>query len=100
MPQSRILKDKLYRNNAAANELLRLSLRYITHNQSLPPRIRYSAQLSLNKFPISTRHTAVKNRCIETGRARWVLRDFGLTRHVFREKAKNGELPGVMKASW
>ena len=40
------------------------------------------------------------NRCIETGRSRGYMRQFGLSRLSFREHAVKGEVPGVTKASW
>ena len=39
-------------------------------------------------------------RCHRCGRARAVYRDFVLCRICFRELALNGEIPGVVKASW
>jgi small subunit ribosomal protein S14 len=41
-----------------------------------------------------------KNRCIETGRGRSYMRQFGLSRIAFREHASKGEIPGVTKSSW
>lgn len=40
------------------------------------------------------------NRCILCGRTRGYMRDFGLCRICFRERANAGEIPGVKKASW
>lgn len=40
------------------------------------------------------------NRCVETGRARSFMRQFGLSRLAFREHASKGEIPGVTKSSW
>jgi small subunit ribosomal protein S14 len=40
------------------------------------------------------------NRCIETGRSRSYMRQFGLSRLAFREHASKGEIPGVTKSSW
>ncbi len=40
------------------------------------------------------------NRCPVCGRPRAFLRRFGLCRICFRNKALNGELPGVRKSSW
>ncbi|KAI9168543.1 40S ribosomal protein mrp2, mitochondrial [Blastocladiella emersonii ATCC 22665] len=100
MPQARIFKDKLYRTTVAQCEPLRNALRFMTRNEQLPGPVRFQAQTALNSFPISARKTAVRNRCLETGRARWVLRDFGLTRHAFLHQARNGLLPGVGKSSW
>ncbi|HET9722109.1 MAG TPA: 30S ribosomal protein S14 [Candidatus Saccharimonadales bacterium] len=53
------------------------------------------AKLPRNSSP--TRHT---NRCIETGRPRAFIRQFGLSRIAFREHASKGEIPGVTKSSW
>lgn len=39
------------------------------------------------------------NRCKITGRPRAYMRFFGLSRLTFRELARKGELPGVVKSS-
>jgi len=41
-----------------------------------------------------------RNRCWRCGRPRGYLRKFGLCRLCFRQLALNGEIPGVIKASW
>jgi small subunit ribosomal protein S14 len=41
-----------------------------------------------------------RNRCPFCGRARAYLRRFGMCRICFREKALQGEIPGVRKISW
>jgi small subunit ribosomal protein S14 len=41
-----------------------------------------------------------RNRCPFCGRARAYLRRFGMCRICFREKALQGEIPGVKKISW
>jgi len=40
------------------------------------------------------------NRCQRCGRPRAYYRKFGLCRICFRELALQGEIPGVIKASW
>lgn len=40
------------------------------------------------------------NRCRVCGRGRAYMRKFALCRICFREKALQGYLPGVIKASW
>ena len=40
------------------------------------------------------------NRCRKCGRPRAFMRRFGLCRICFRQMALNGDLPGVVKASW
>ncbi len=49
------------------------------------------------KQKFAVRH---RNRCPLCGRARAYLRRFGLCRLCFREKAHNGEIPGIRKISW
>ena len=51
-------------------------------------------------LPRNSSPTRQKNRCMETGRPRAYMRQFGLSRITFREKASRGELPGVRKSSW
>jgi small subunit ribosomal protein S14 len=41
-----------------------------------------------------------RNRCWRCGRPRAFLRKFGVCRLCFRQLALNGEIPGVVKASW
>lgn len=57
-------------------------------------------QDGLAKLPRNSSPTRRKNRCIETGRPRGYMRQFGLSRISFREHAVKGEIPGVTKASW
>ena len=54
----------------------------------------------LHKLPRNSSPTRWKNRCIETGRPRSYMRQFGLSRISFREHASKGEIPGVTKSSW
>ncbi|TFH17949.1 MAG: type Z 30S ribosomal protein S14 [Lentisphaerales bacterium] len=39
-------------------------------------------------------------RCNRCGRRRGYMRRFQLCRLCFREQALNGEIPGIVKASW
>ncbi len=41
-----------------------------------------------------------RNRCQLCGRPRGYMRMFMMCRICFRQRALQGELPGVMKASW
>jgi small subunit ribosomal protein S14 len=54
----------------------------------------------LAKLPLNSSPTRRTNRCIETGRSRAYMRQFGLSRLSFREHAAKGEIPGVTKSSW
>lgn len=54
----------------------------------------------IQQLPRNSAPSRLRNRCWVTGRSRGVYRDFGLSRHVFREWAHQGLLPGVVKSSW
>lgn len=54
----------------------------------------------LSKLPRNSSPTRWKNRDVLTGRPRGYMRQFGLSRITFRERASRGEVPGVTKASW
>jgi small subunit ribosomal protein S14 len=57
-------------------------------------------QEGLAKLPRNSSPTRRTNRCVETGRPRSYMRQFGLSRLSFREHAVKGEIPGVTKSSW
>ncbi len=54
----------------------------------------------IQQLPRNSAPTRLHNRCWATGRPRGYYRDFGLSRHVLREMAHAGLLPGVVKSSW
>lgn len=54
----------------------------------------------LEKIPRNSAPSRHRNRCWATGRSRGFYKDFGLSRHVLREMAHEGKIPGVTKASW
>ena len=57
-----------------------------------------NARANKTKTPmLVVRH---RNRCWRCGRPRAFLRKFGICRLCFRQLALNGEIPGVIKASW
>lgn len=61
---------------------------------------KFAIQQQLQKLPRNSAPTRLHRRCVLTGRPKAVYRHFGLSRHVIRELAHQGLLPGVRKASW
>jgi small subunit ribosomal protein S14 len=61
---------------------------------------RAAARLALQKLPRNANPTRQRNRCAITGRPRGTFQQFGLGRAKIREMAFNGEIPGIVKASW
>lgn len=54
----------------------------------------------LQKLPRDSSPVRQNNRCPLCGRTRGFMRDFGICRICFREKALTGQIPGIKKASW
>jgi small subunit ribosomal protein S14 len=54
----------------------------------------------LDKLPKNASPVRQHNRCKLTGRPRGYMRQFGISRVLFRDMALAGKIPGVKKASW
>ena len=54
----------------------------------------------LQKLPKNASPVRLHNRCKITGRPKGYMRQFGISRVMFREMANFGLIPGVKKASW
>ena len=68
--------------------------------QATEPLEKLEIHRKLQKLPRNSAPSRRRNRCWLTGRSRGYYRDFGLSRHVIREWAHQGLLPGVVKSSW
>ena len=69
-------------------------------NSAKDPMARLEIHRKIQALPRNSAPTRVRNRCWATGKPRGVYRDFGLCRNQLRQRAHNGELPGVVKSSW
>jgi small subunit ribosomal protein S14 len=86
----------------------RLSIKYALKRESLKDELKvtsdYQSKISiykkLGKLPKNSAPSRKRNRCWATGRSRAFYRDFGLSRHVLREMAHEGLIPGLKKSSW
>ena len=56
--------------------------------------------VALLKLPRNASPVRLHNRCKITGRPKGYIRQFGLSRVIFREMANKGLIPGLTKASW
>ena len=78
----------------------RAALKAIITNPETEVEDLYAAQSKLAKLPRNSSAVRISRRCSATGRSRYFIRKFGLSRITFREMALQGKLPGVIKASW
>lgn len=70
----------------------------IDPNQSYEARKKASEKLA--SLPRNSSPIRLRNRCALTGRPRGVYRKFGLCRHMIRNYAMLGQIPGLLKSSW
>lgn len=61
---------------------------------------RFKLVVLLASLPRNGAKTRVRNRCVITGRPRAFCRKTGLSRNKLRELAAQGQIPGLVKASW
>nr|AYQ95239.1 ribosomal protein S14 [Trochiscia hystrix] len=86
----------------------KLVMKYSKKRQDLKKLIKKTFSLKeklalhrkLQQLPRSSSRCRLHNRCTITGRPKGYYRDFCLSRHVLREMAHEGLLPGVKKSSW
>ena len=95
-----INREEKRRKTVAQFAKKRAALEAIIENASLSDEERFEARLKMQALPRNSSPSRLRNRCALTGRPRGVFRKFGLCRHKIRELAFNGEVPGVVKASW
>ena len=77
--------------------------KYAAKRAELKERIRKGdreAIKELAKLPRNASPTRLRNRCQVNGRPRGYMREFGISRVVFRQLAGAGVIPGVKKSSW
>lgn len=86
----------------------RLVMKYAKKRNDLKQALKKTSVLKeklmvhrkLQQLPRNSSFVRLHNRCLVTGRPKGYFRDFGLSRHVLREMAHQGLLPGVTKSSW
>ncbi len=61
---------------------------------------KFEILAAFEKMPRDSSSVRRTRRCQRTGRAHGVYRKFGLCRNEIRRRAMQGEIPGLVKASW
>jgi small subunit ribosomal protein S14 len=78
----------------------RAALKAIVMDRTLPVEDRFNATLKLAQLPRNGAQVRVRLRCKLTGRPRGNYRKFQLSRIMLRELGNQGQIPGMVKASW
>jgi len=78
----------------------RSALKAFVMDRTLPVEDRFNATLKLAQLPRNGSAVRVRLRCALTGRSRGNYRKFKLCRIKLRDLANQGQIPGMVKASW
>ncbi len=78
----------------------RRELKELIANPGTSVEQREAAQSRLHSLPRDSSPSRLRNRCALSGRPKGYYRKFGLGRNKLREQAMQGNLPGLVKASW
>ena len=75
-------------------------LRAIIKNPETDFEEKMAAVEKLQRLPRDSAKTRSRNRCSLTGRPHGYYRKFALGRNKLRQLAMQGDIPGLVKASW
>nr|YP_009944624.1 ribosomal protein S14 [Osmundea sinicola]QFR99918.1 ribosomal protein S14 [Osmundea sinicola] len=95
MVQREEKRKKLINKYKIKREIIKSSIKIINNFEE-----HIKLQEQLQKLPRNSLACRGRNRCWMTGRSRGFYRDFGLSRHVFRQMSHDCLLPGIRKSSW
>jgi small subunit ribosomal protein S14 len=98
-----IRHDKKLRKTLDATRVEWVNTRatYRSRMKSVTKNQRYKAhRLRQKMFKSNGSSTIVVNYCVRTGEPRSIMSKFGRNRHIVRDIARRGKLPGVVKSSW
>ncbi len=98
--KSMIEREKKREKLVAQYASRRLALKAIINDQSKPVEERFKATLKLAELPRNSSAVRLHNRCQLTGRPHAYYRKLKISRIMLRELGSNGEIPGMVKASW
>lgn len=97
---SAVEKNKRRERLSKLHTAKREALKAVVMNRELPVEERFEATLKLAELPRNGAKVRVRLRCELTGRPRGNYRKFKLSRNMLRDLASNGQIPGLVKASW
>jgi small subunit ribosomal protein S14 len=96
---------RMIRREAKREKLQRLSakrqqFRKLLNDPTIGLEEKFAILTKLEAMPKDSSRIRLSRRCRLNGRARGVYRKFGICRNEIRKKAMQGEIPGLVMASW
>lgn len=98
--KSSVEKNNRRRKLVAQYKDKRERLKALANDMSKPAEERFRARIKLAELPRNSAPSRIRNRCEVTGRARAYYRKLKVCRHVLRDMAAVGLVPGMVKSSW
>jgi|SRR4051794_39596733 len=97
---SQVNRNNMRAYMAKRDKSKRATLKATVMDRTLPVEDRFNATLKLAELPRNGAQVRVRLRCALTGRSRGNYRKFKLCRIKLRELSNQGQIPGMVKASW
>ena len=97
---SQVNRNNMRAYKAKRDKAKRAALKATVMDRSLSVEDRFNATLKLAQLPRNGAAVRVRLRCKLTGRPRGNYRKFELSRIMLRELGNQGQIPGMVKASW
>jgi small subunit ribosomal protein S14 len=97
---SQVNRNKMRASKTKRDKSKRGALKSIVMDRTLPVEDRFNATIKLAQLPRNGAAVRVRLRCELTGRSRGNYRKFKLCRIKLRELSNQGQIPGMVKASW
>ena len=98
--KSAINRNEKRRDLGKRDASKRAKLKALIMDRELPVEERFALSVKLAAMPRNGAQNRLRNRCALTGRPRAYHGKFNLCRNQVRKLAAEGQLPGVVKASW
>ena len=96
MVNREVKRQKIVNKYAARRAELKSKIKDMT----LSDEERQEAQRKFQALPRDASPCRMRNRCRLSGRPHGFYRKFGLGRNQLRKAAMQGDVPGLVKASW
>jgi|688.fasta_scaffold01740_8 ribosomal protein S14 len=98
--KSIIQKDKIKRKKYLLFEINRFLLKSIIKNKNIWLSIKFNVILKLHDLSIQYTKTKINNYCIYTFRKKSLLSKFKMSRIIFLNFSRFGQISGVKKSIW
>jgi small subunit ribosomal protein S14 len=97
----KMFKDLKNRHVVSLNFPTRISLLSLYRSPLLPQALREQAlQDLMHTLPRASTWARLRNRCVITSRKRGNIRNYWVSRFIFRQLADYNKLSGVIKSKW